>query len=101
MRLTALEQSPVTRTVKWCSGMLTALATIFGIVLGTTWIIVKPHAEEFIKETVEERLNKLESNVKGNTQAIHGLSNQVGTLNDSVGDIKQQNETVIKLLQPK
>lgn len=52
---------------EWLSIVMRHFTTIL-VIIGLSWTIAKPHAEDFIRKTVNERITKIE--IKLETQEI-------------------------------
>ena len=58
------------------------------VVIGIMWSIGKPHAEDLIRKTVDERITKIERNQQQVQDAVRGLQTQQLTAQSDLGSIK-------------
>ena len=55
---------------------LTSIAALVGIL----WFVAKPHAENFIQDTVDDRITKIEQGVKDVTGKVESQSEDIGEI---------------------
>lgn len=86
--------------------MMTSIAAILTITFGATWFLIKPHAEEFVKESVKEQFDSLQLRLGSNSELLNTTSKELlatkGQLRDTqtqLQHIAKQNELLIQLLK--
>lgn len=47
------------------------------VVVAVMWTVAKPHAEEFIRTTVNERITRVEMQLEKNNAILQGVSNKL------------------------
>lgn len=59
------------------------------LILGLLWAVARPHAQEFIEETVNDRLNKLEMQMNDVRQASRDMQREQAVMANDLGNLKE------------
>lgn len=58
--------------------------TTFLVIIGTLWIVAKPHAEEFIRDTVNDRISVLEYKIDYVLRQLTTITNKLNRLDRDI-----------------
>lgn len=59
------------------------------VILGLLWAVARPHAQTFIEETVDDRLNKLEMQMNDVRQSNRDMQREQAVMGTDIANMKE------------